>query len=318
MSKVRPVDGDVFLDSYADTRVTSMGHITEVVTMQKRCFGPPVVRVDKDHFVDLRTGELFDYDHIENRSESSDSIRRTLSYIRALINTNVTDSKRCRWVTLTYAENMTDPKRLYKDYERFWKRFCYWCRQSGYEKPEYITVQEPQGRGAWHIHAFFIWPVDAPFIPNDDVMQKLWGQGFTKTKALGDCDNVGAYFSAYLGDMPLDEVHQLSAADQIRALGAGGIEEKEFANEQGHMKKKKFVKGGRLFLYPPKMNIVRRTKGIKLPVVEKMTYLEAKEKVRSAKQTFSRAYEIVADDGSVINTICKTYYNSIRKDDSSK
>lgn len=317
MTKVRRAEKEVSFDAYFDTRVTTMGHITEVVTMQKRCLGPPVVRVDKDHFMDLRTGELLEYEHIENRSESTDSIRRTLAHIRALINTNVTVPENCRWVTLTYSENMTDTKRLYKDYERFWKRFCYWCSTNGYEKPEYITVQEPQGRGAWHIHAFFIWPGKAPFIPNDDVMQKLWGQGFTKTKALDNCDNIGAYFSAYLGDMPLDEVHQLPAADQIRALAGGGVEEKEFANEQGHTKKKKFVKGGRLFLYPPKMNIVRKTKGIKLPVVEKMTYSEAKEKVRSAKQTFSRAYEIVADDGSVINTICKTYYNSRRKDESS-
>ena len=317
MAKVRQALSDTVFDDYSDTRVTTMGHITEVVTMQKRCVGPPVVRIDKDHFMDLRTGELLEYEHIENRAESTDSIRRTLSHIRALINTNVAVPENCRWVTLTYSENMTDTKRLYKDYERFWKRFCYWCKTNGHEKPEYITVQEPQGRGAWHIHAFFIWPGKAPFIPNDDVMQKLWGQGFTKTKALDNCDNIGAYFSAYLGDMPLDEVHQLPAADQIRALGAGGIEEKEFANEQGHTKKKKFVKGGRLFLYPPKMNIVRKTKGIKLPVVEKMTYSEAKEKVRSAKQTFSRAYEIVADDGSVVNTICKTYYNSRRKDESS-
>lgn len=314
MAKVRQALSETVFDDYSDTRVTTMGHITEVVTMQKRCVGPPVVRIDKDHFMDLRTGELLEYEHIENRAESTDSIRRTLSHIRALINTNVTVPENCRWVTLTYSENMTDTKRLYKDYERFWKRFCYWCKINGHEKPEYITVQEPQGRGAWHIHAFFIWPVKAPFIPNNEVLWNLWGQGFTKIKSLDNCDNIGAYFSAYLGDMPLDEVHQLPAADQICAFGAGGIVEKEFANEQGHMKKKKFVKGGRLFLYPPKMNIVRKTKGIKLPVVEKMTYSEAKEKVRSAKQTFSRSYEVVADDGSVINTICKTYYNSRRKD----
>lgn len=317
MAKVRQALSDTVFDDYSDTRVTTMGHITEVVTMQKRCLGPPVVRVDKDHFMDLRTGELLEYEHIENRAESTDSIRRTLAHIRALINTNVTVPENCRWVTLTYSENMTDSERLYSDYKKFWQKFLRWCKTNGYERPEYITVQEPQGRGAWHIHAFFIWPDKAPFIPNDDVMQKLWGQGFTKTKALDNCDNIGAYFSAYLGDMPLDEVHQLPAVDQIRALAGGGVEEKEFANEQGHTKKKKFVKGGRLFLYPPKMNIVRKTKGIKLPVVEKMTYSEAKEKVRSAKQTFSRAYEIVADDGSVINTICKTYYNSRRKDESS-
>lgn len=317
MAKVRQANSDIVFDDYSDARVTTMGHITEVVTMEKKCFGPPVVRVDKDHFMDLRTGELLEYEHIENRSESTDSIRRTLSYIRALINTNVAVPENCRWVTLTYSENMTDTKRLYKDYKNFWDRFKYWCMINGYEKPEYITVQEPQGRGAWHIHAFFIWPGKAPFIPNNDVLWKLWGQGFTKIKSLENCDNIGAYFSAYLGDMPLDEVHQLPVADQIRAFGAGGIEEKYFTSEQGHTKKKKFVKGGRLFLYPPKMNIVRKTKGIKLPVVERMTYLEAKEKVCSAKQTFSRSYQVVADDGSVVNTICKTYYNSMRKDGSS-
>ena len=238
MAKVRQALSETVFDDYSDTRVTTMGHITEVVTMQKRCVGPPVVRIDKDHFMDLRTGELLEYEHIENRAESTDSIRRTLSHIRALINTNVTVPENCRWVTLTYSENMTDTKRLYMDYERFWKRFCYWCKINGHEKPEYITVQEPQGRGAWHIHAFFIWPVKAPFIPNNEVLWNLWGQGFTKIKSLDNCDNIGAYFSAYLGDMPLDEVHQLPAADHIRAFGAGGIEEKEFANEQGHMKKK--------------------------------------------------------------------------------
>jgi len=317
MATVRQALSDIVFDDYSYTRVTTMGHITEVVTMQKRCFGPPVVRIDKHNYLNLRTGELLKYEHIENRAGSKDSIRRTLSHIRALINTNVTVPENCRWVTLTYSENMTDTKRLYKDYERFWKRFCYWCKTNGHEKPEYITVIEPQGRGAWHIHAFFIWSSKAPFIPNDDVMQKLWGQGFTKTKALDNCDNVGAYFSAYLGDMPLDDVIQLPVADQICAFSDGVIEEKEVANEQGQMEKKKFVKGGRLFLYPPKMNIVRKTKGIKLPVVETMTYLKAKEKVRSAQQTFSRAYEIVDDDGSVINAICKTYYNSRRKEESS-
>ena len=48
---------------------------------------------------------------------------------------------------LTYAENMTDTRQLYEDYFRFWKRFTYWCKKNGHTKPEYITVQEPQGRG---------------------------------------------------------------------------------------------------------------------------------------------------------------------------
>lgn len=281
--------------------------------MQKTCSGSPCKKIDKDHYVDTRTGELFEYEHIENRAESTESIRHTLAYIRALINTNVTEPDNVRWVTLTYGENMTDSKRLYEDYFKFWKRFCYWCKKQGYEKPEYITVQEPQGRGAWHVHAFFIWSQKAPFIPND-TMRQLWQQGFTKTKAMQDCDNVGAYFSAYLGDMPLDEVQALSPEEMKKSLaGSVTIEEKQFIDDEGLTKDKKFVKGGRLYLYPPGMNIVRKTKGIRLPEVEYMSRSEAEKKVCSAKQTFSQTYEVLDDVGAVVNIISKAYYNSKRK-----
>ena len=112
--------------------------------------------------------------------------------------------------------------------------------------------------------------------------------------------------------MALDEVQKLPEEERQKALSSGIMEDKEFTDEQDRTKTKKFVKGGRLYLYPAGMNIVRSTKGIKQPVTEIMTHAEAKEKVRSAKQTFSRAYEILDDDGEVINRICKSYYNSRR------
>jgi len=294
-----------------------MGNITEVMTCEKQSNGSPCKKIDKDHYVDLRTGELCEYEHIENRAENLHGIRQTLNRIRALINTNVTEPLNCRWVTLTYRQEentpMTDTKRLMQDYEKFWKRFCYWCKSNGYSKPEYISVIEPQGSGSWHVHSFFIWSEKAPFIPNEK-MAELWGQGFTKTKQPQDCDNVGAYFSAYLGDMPLDEVQHMSKDKQLQALSASGqVDEKEFADDAGTIKKKKFVKGGRLFLYPPGMNIIRSSKGVKQPEVEYMSREQAQKKVSSAKETFSCAYEIVGDDGLVVNRISKAYYNSKRK-----
>lgn len=295
-----------------------MGNITEVMTCEKQSNGSPCKKIDKDHYVDLRTGELCEYEHIENRSENLHGIRQTLNRIRALINTNVTEPLNCRWVTLTYrhdnGEPMTNTKRLMVDYEKFWKRFCYWCKVNEYAKPEYIAVIEPQGTGAWHVHAFFIWQTKAPFIPNNEVMEKLWGHGFTVTKQPQDCDNVGAYFSAYLGDMPLDEVQQMSKDKQVQALAASGqIEEKQFTDEAETTKKKKFVKGGRLCLYPPGMNIIRSSRGIKQPEVEYMSREQAQKKVSSAKETFSCSFEIVGDDGEVVNRISKAYYNSKRK-----
>ena len=313
MATVRQLEASPKMDEYAVTKVTTMGHVVEVQTRQKNSSGTPCKKLDKDHYLDTRTGEVLEYQHIENRSESTRSIRNTLARIRALVNTNVTKPDNVRWCTFTYAENMTDTERLYQDFRKFWQKFKRWCIKNNHHIPEYITVQEPQGRGAWHIHAFFIWDSKAPYIDNNTVMAKLWGHGFTSTKALHDCDNIGAYFSAYLGDMPLEDVAKLPADEQKKACTATSVLEKEFTDEQGRTKKKKFVKGGRLYLYPPGMNIVRTTKGIKQPEVEIMTLAEAKEKVSSAKLTYSCAYEIVGDDGEVLNRISKSYYNRIRK-----
>jgi len=316
-SKVKIIENPDFLKPHAKTKVTFMGNITEVMTCEKQSNGSPCKKIDKDHYIDLRTGELFEYEHSENRGENLHGIRHTLNRIRALINTNVTEPLNCRWVTLTYRQEentpMTDTKKLYSDYFKFWKRFCYWCKTNGYGKPEYISVIEPQGSGAWHVHSFFIWQKKAPFIPNDKIAE-LWGQGFTKTKQPQDCDNVGAYFSAYLGDMPLDEVQHMSKDKQLQALSATGqVDEKGFADDAGAVKKKKFVKGGRLYLYPPGMNIIRSSKGVKQPEVEYMSRETAQKKVSSAKETFSCAYAIVGDDGQVVNRITKAYYNSKRK-----
>lgn len=304
MESVPPVSG------YAQTKVVTMGNIIETTSFQKMPHSPPVRKVNKDYFVDLRTGEVGKYKHIETRAESTDSIRKTLKNIRSLINTNVTDPLFWRWVTLTYRENMTDTKQLCKDYEKFWKRFCYWCESSGFSKPEYLSVIEPQSRGAWHIHVFFGWDRPAPFIPNNEVMETLWPHGFTKTKALNDCDNIGAYFSAYLADMPLNEVESLQPVEREHALAYGEILSKQVDDTQ---KEKKFVKGGRLYLYPPGMNIIRKSRGIKSPVIERMSYEEAQVHIGNAKQTYTRSFQILDDAGQICNTITKSYYNRNRK-----
>ena len=313
MFSVKTLESPPQMDEYVTSKVTTMGHITEVITRQKNGSGSPCIKIDKDHYVDTRTGEVFEYQHIENRAESTRSIRNTLARIRAIVNTNVTNPDNVLWVTLTYRENMTDTERLYVDFKKYMMRLRYWCKKNGHDLPEYITVQEPQGRGAWHVHEFLIWKTKAPYIDNNSVMQELWGQGFTKTKALHDCDNVGAYFSAYLGDMPLEDVERLPEAEKEKALSGSTILDKEFQDEQDRTKTKKFVKGGRLYLYPPGMNIIRTSRGIKQPEVEIMTLAEAKEKVSSAKLTYSSAYEIVGEDGTVHNRIIKSYYNSKRK-----
>lgn len=297
-------------------KVTVAGYSVEVTAYEKIPKPPPIKVLSAEKYVVTagpECGEVKDFKRGATKADNFQSVSRTLAKIREIINTNVTIPQNCRWITLTYAENMTDAKRLYEDFKNFWKRFLYWNKAQGLEKPEYISVVEPQGRGAWHVHAFFIWPHAAPHIDNNAVLEKLWPFGFTKCKAVTAVDNPGAYFSAYLGDMELSELESLSDAERIAALNDGcDLLEKEAADESGKKVKKRIVKGARLALYPPGMNLYRTSRGIKRPRVMKMSYEDAQKKVSSAKLTFSQSYRIIDDSGKTTNTINRSYYNLYR------
>lgn len=87
--------------------------------------------------------------------------------------------------------------------------------------------------------------------------------------------------------MPLEDVEKLPKEDMARVLDGCEIVTKEFANAQELTKEKRFVKGARLRLYPAGMNIVRKTKGIKMPSVERMTYEEAQKSQLGKADLFS-------------------------------
>lgn len=325
---VRTLDS-VSINPSLPAKVTTMGNIVEIMVSDGGKSENVIQKIDNDFYLDKRTGEIKEFCHMETRADDTRSIRKTLKRIRDLINTNVVVAENCIWETFTYRfQNgfpMTDTKRLYDDYKKFFQKFKRYCVKMGWDIPEYICVAEPQGNKAWHLHIFFIWSHKAPFIPNDvDTVQKmglnantvtmsdLWGQGFTKTKSLKDCDNIGAYFSAYLGDMSVEEVKQLSSIEQSLAYHAYG-DNTQINDKVVDGQEKKFVKGGRLFLYPPKFNILRHSKGIKEPEIEMMSQDMAKEKVRGGTRTFSKCYDILDDFDNHIKYISKEYYNTKRK-----
>lgn len=211
--------------------------------------GGQIKKLTKDTYLDLSTGEVKEFKHGENRKDNARALHETFKRLRSIINANTEHPECCRWITLTYAENMTDEKRLYKDFEKFNKRFQYWNSKENREKAEYIAVVEPQGRGAWHIHLLYIWEKSAPYVENKKLAD-LWGHGFVTVKALDkNCDNVGAYLTAYLADIPVEEAEGI----------CGEIKE---------VNGKKFLKGGRLTMYPVGMNLYRTSKGIKRASVE--------------------------------------------------
>lgn len=260
-------------------------------------------RLDKDHYVDNRTGELFEFKHLENRAQDLSNVAKSLAQGRDILNANITDVSRCRWVTLTYADNMTDPKKLMRDFRHFNTR----CREI-FGHYEYITAAEPQGRGAWHLHCVFIFAGKAPYMENA-VVRDCWKQGFVTVKRLDDVDNVGAYLTAYLGDMELSEA---SKADMAVSYSKG-IKEVEYEDENGVKQTKKYIKGARLCMYPPGFHIFRWSKGIKKPDVSVVEYKKAKEKASSGKLTFTKTVALEDPESDFKNTLQYEYYNSMRK-----
>lgn len=149
--EIKKLDTPVLISDSAPVRLKEMGNITEIMYSARCSLGGYITKIDKDHYIDNRTGELFEFQHLENRAQDLANVAKSLAQGRDILNTNITDVSRCRWVTLTYAENMTNPDKLASDFKHFNKR----CRAK-FGHYEYITAAEPQGRGAWHLHCVFI------------------------------------------------------------------------------------------------------------------------------------------------------------------
>lgn len=284
-------------------KFTEMGNITEIQYMSRKNNECMIKILDGNKYCYLPTGEIFDCNQGESRLSHNSSLYRSFRTLRNVINANIVDVKNVRWVTLTYAENMTDTKKLYIDFKKFNMRFQYYCKSKGYGKPEYITVVEPQERGAWHHHLLYIWDSKAPFIANN-TLADLWGNGYVTIKELDNVDNVGAYLTAYLGDMEIK-----SAIDVNGISGLGEI--KEVASPDG--KSKFYVKGARLKLYPLNLNIYRTSRSIKRPIVSEIDYKSAKKKVSAATQTYTKTLKIFDKQTDFVNILHKEYYNSLRK-----
>lgn len=196
---------------------------------------------------------------------------------------------------MTYSENMTDTKRLHKDFANFWKRY-----KRKYGDVDYLSVIEPQGRGAWHCHVLIRHnDKDNVYIPSS-TLSDLWGQGFIKVKSLKGVDNIGAYLSAYLGDIELtDETTIDTFGHEIKEIQIDG-------------KSKKYIKGGRLHLYPSGMNLYRHSKGISFPEIEEMWYRDIKRIVGPRTPNYSKTVTIYTDDKTILNQITYEQYNMKR------
>lgn len=314
MNEKREVAGEpVIIPEHDSVKVTVMNHLIEVQHMEKMNTVNHIKKLDKDRYLDLRTGEIKDFQHSENRQQNYNSLRQTFKKLRYLINNNFTGKPNEIHLILTYAENMTDPKQLYKDFDKFMKRLRY--KYENESSIDYLSVIEPQGRGAWHCHVLMRFnDLEKVYIPNkfdkstkeaiDAPMYDLWGNGWITIKSLKDVDNIGAYLSAYLTDIEFDATKfETGEYDWTKFIGKD-FEVKSVIHEG---QEKKFIKGGRLYMYPPGMNLYRKSKGIDYPEHQMIKYKNIKKIVGSAEPNYSKSYHI--ENGDFENTITFVQYN---------
>jgi hypothetical protein len=272
-------------------KVTKMNHIVEVQHMEKMNRKANIKKLDADTYLEISTGEIKEFNHSENRQQNYNSLRQTFKKMRYLINNNFTGKGNELHITLTYKENVTDTSQLYKDFKRFMTRL----KRKAEKKTtvDYMSIVEPQGRGAWHCHVLMRFnDMDKVFIKNSEIRQ-MWGNGFVKIKALKGVDNIGAYLSAYLTDIEVDD--QCEKEAQVKIVDG---------------EEKKFLKGGRLHMYPPGMNLYRKSKGIVEPERVEMRFKDIKKVVGAATPHYQKSITIKDEDYE--NTISYIQYNTKR------
>lgn len=259
------------------SKITITGNITKIMTLEHKNNQCPIQKINKEEYVLLETGEIKEYEHIENRGQDMTTIRKSVVSLREIINNNFFGGNNELWVTLTFGKNkIYDPKQLYFIFEKFIKRLRY-----KYKKEEttfdYIYVPEPHEKGDWHIHLLL--KSNKPIFIANSELRTVWGQGFVKVNRLKDVDNIGAYVSAYLTNIK------------------NGEETK---------------KGARLYLYPPNHQLYRCSSGIKKPVSVYIPYEKAKKEVSSDKLTYSKTLKIMDATTNFNNIVHYEYYNSKR------
>ena len=280
------------------TIVKEMGNIITVRYMSKQNKQTIQLLPGKEQYIRISDGTVHDITHSETRKDNIKSVRATVAKLREIINTNCVDAKKVKWLTLTYADNMTDQHQLARDFKKFIRKF-----RHDYPEVEYIAVAEPQARGAWHMHVIIIFPHAAPYIPNDTIWHDYWeDKGFTKTKAVDkNCDNLGAYFSVYLTDLKLEDMPEDAEVDKPELV------ERIIDGE-----KKSVVKGGRLHMYPVGFNFYRCSRGIKRPEQKRMSLQQADELTKNYNEVYSNAY-ILEDEKTGYNfVVYDREFNKIR------
>lgn len=189
-------------------RVICSGNVLEIYEYEKS--------VGKG-FVSKKSGRanaLYTSDEVkaDNRKKIAQRARQT---VRRYANANPQLNK---FLTLTFAENVTDLDYARYEFDKFVKRVKTRCSNF-----QYIEVVEFQKRGSIHFHML----CNLPYIDVNELAE-VWKHGFIKLNRMDNVDNVGAYITKY---MTKDNIDERLTGKKCYTMSKGLNKPKEYTDE---------------------------------------------------------------------------------------
>lgn len=143
----------------------------------------------------------------KKRTDNIAALKKSFKRNRDLINCNFSGEHNELFLTLTYADRKRGKniKNVNADFDRFIKRVKRVTKVST-DNLVWFSALEPQEDGTWHMHCLLKWQDRHRIFIANDKLAKMWGEGFTKTTAITNITNIGAYLTAYLTNIIVDPV----------------------------------------------------------------------------------------------------------------
>lgn len=185
------------------------------------------------------------------RTDNISTLKKSFKWNRDIINCNFTGDNNELFLTLTYRDRKRgkDIKAVNADFDRFIKRIKRKTHVST-ANLVWFSALEPQADGTWHLHCLLKWQDRKRIFIANAKLAKLWGCGFTKTTAINNITNIGAYLTAYLTNIIIDPTANNMAKESTK-----------WTTHHEHM----VEKGGRLGYYRAFTHVGRHSRNCKQP-----------------------------------------------------
>lgn len=149
----------------------------------------PTRKLDRDHYLDIRTGEIKEYNRNYGKSfrDFAKSYKAVPRFIKGFFNGDDTE----RFITLTYKGY--DTRIWYDDLSKDFKNFYEKLRRR-YGRLRYFCIKEPNARDKWHMHVLVKRLDGQAFNITSEEASKLWGYGFVDIQKIKNINTLPAYF----------------------------------------------------------------------------------------------------------------------------